>query len=213
MASKYIPTSDSSLGSDGIEFISPIFYGFKSFHKLSETIEKLLERGDVEINEKCGTHIHIGHTEYLNEYSREKLYEFFPILFKPLSDAMRDNVEMTEALFGRYFNNYAYMVTEESDNVRERYYFVNCRNAKTIEWRLAKYANRKQYDLCVKACKEFTSAIINNFLKNYNDSYKNNLHKAEIASGKLVKLFEKFGKQALELQEKQEIQEIMDIIA
>ena len=181
MSANYIPTENNDLGENGVKFVSPTYNGFKSFHKTSETIQHLLDNGDIEINEKCQADITLGHTKY-NFYS---VANYHKEIFTPVYEAMIDNNDMADALFG----GHTYITYK---NFGEKLVFP------------CKYNNRKQYDLAVKCCKEMASAIINNYIKNYTGDSKNDSHKAKIAGGKLVKLFNKFGKQALEIQAEKE---------
>lgn len=183
MSANYIPTENTDLGENGVKFVSPTYNGFKSFHKTSETIQHLLDNGDILMDSDCYADICIGHVDW-NLYCVGRYYDE---IFQPLYDEMSENRVMAYSLFG----------CETFVSHSEKLKFT------------AKYVNRKQYDLCVKACKEMVSAIINNYLKNFTGNEQNDSHKAKIAGGKLVKLFNKFGKQALDLQEALELKEIM----
>jgi hypothetical protein len=199
----FIATSDASLGVYGVEYKSPVYYSLNPLPKKLYTIEEHMNNGNVEIDEHCGTHFHVGHRKYINYITMEYIREYYKTLFIPLSEIMKSNRHETEKLFGRYFNDYADTIKDYS-RVNDRYNFVNVTNNKTIEFRLPVFRNAEQYMKCVHFCDDVVNTIIKNFICHYNDDvetldkrrYKTieqyRQHKAEMTAKKLVKLFEKY---------------------
>lgn len=197
-ASGYLPTADCTVAH---EFKSPIMQGLNSLSKHCVTFERLIHEGELEVGNNCGTHFHVGNTEKLTAQKLEYIRRFYHSLFIPLCKAMRDNPQKTIALFGRDFTYYASPINEHSDP-RAHCNFINMQHEHTIEFRLCKFVNAKQYMNCAKFCVDVANAVVNNFTEHFNDTpndsrrYPNKTsyrkHKADVTAQKLVKLFEKY---------------------
>ena len=98
----FIPTRDSSLGPEGVEYKSPIYQGFGGLVKYTKSIEKMLRSGDIEIDRTCGHHIHIGRTDIVNHLTGE-LYD---INAEALDAAWKFRYELLSRL-GDYLLAYA----------------------------------------------------------------------------------------------------------
>lgn len=194
----FIPTYDCTTDT---EFKSPIWQSLNPLPKKFATIEKLINAGHGRITNADGTHFHVGHKNYINATTIRYLQRFYHSLFIPLNNAMVNNPEATEKLFGRYFTGYACTINERT--IPEAHSnFINLQHSYTIEFRLCKFKTADQYMNCVKFCKDATATIINNFIIHFNDTnidsrrYKNiteyRKHKADVTAKKLVKLFEKY---------------------
>lgn len=127
----------------GSEWKSPIFYNKKSFHAICRKLDKFR----IYVGRGCGTHLHVG-TKYkriINKYERE--------IFGPILKEMRDNEKVTKKFWGRYFGNYCTGYINDS-----RYNSFNTRSSvETLEYRLLKFKNSKQYikaaDFCIDTTK------------------------------------------------------------
>lgn len=205
----FIPTSDCTVN---VEYKSSIYEGLNAFSKQCVTIERLIASGDCEIGSGCGSHFHVGHHDYINRETIDYIARFYQSLFIPLSDEMREHHDETVALFGRFFTGalndydggYARYITHDMTDrqAKKHEIFINLQHDWTIEYRLPKFINAKQYQTVGKMCKEFTSAIIENFIKHFNEEptdrnryatiteYRK--HKADVTAQKLVRIYRKY---------------------
>lgn len=196
----YLPTSDATVN---VEYKSPIYEGLNAISKQLVSIDNLMCGGDLEIDSSCGTHFHVGHADYINPETMGYIRRFYHSIFVPLSDCMRENPEATKAFWGREFGffGWAMAIDSHSDAMQHRN-FVNMEHAYTIEFRLAKFRSASQYMNIVKFCRDTVNAIIENFVKHFNDTdfdrnrYENQTayrkHKATITANKIVKLYCKY---------------------
>lgn len=195
----YIPTHDGSISS--AEFKSPIYEGLNAISKQLVSIDTLKAQGHLAINDHCGTHFHVGHVDYINVTTMGYIGRFYHSLFVPLCEEMQAHAETTEKFWGRYFTYYASPITRHSMSQAHEN-FINVQHDYTIEFRLAKFQNAKQYMQVVKFCRDITNAIIENFIKHFNDTdfdktryatataYRK--HKANVTAQKIVKLYQKY---------------------
>ena len=130
----------------GNEWKSPIFNNKKSFHAICRKLDKFKNY----VGKTCGTHLHVG-TPYkykINNYARE--------IFSPILEEMRSNESVTKKFWGRYFNHYC----QGYQNSGTRY---NCFNTlssvETLEFRLLKFKNSKQYIRAADFCIDTTRFI------------------------------------------------------
>ncbi len=201
----FIATSDVTVD---VEYKSPIYEGLNALSKQCVSIEKLMASGDIRIGNECGTHFHCGHREYINGTTMRYLRRFNNSLFVPLSNAIMADTQKSARFFGRLPNSWAEPVTmhDPSGNFDGGYMkhsaMFNLQHDYTIEFRQAKFVNAKQYMQVAKFAKDVTNAIIENFIKHFNDAewdtrryptktaYRK--HKADVTAQKLVKLYEKY---------------------
>lgn len=194
----FIPTSDCTVN---VEYKSSIYEGLNAFSKQCVTIGRLIESGDCEIGNECGSHFHVGHHDYINHETISYLQRFYHSLFIPLCEEMKEHEEETTALFGRFFTYYACTINKDTDPTDHRM-FVNLQHDWTIEYRLPKFINAKQYQKVGRMCKDFTIAIIDNFIKHFNEEPKDTnrypsikeyrKHKADVTAQKLVRIYRKY---------------------
>ena len=196
----FIPTSDCTVD---VEYKSPIYEGLNAISKQAVTIEKLMNENELEIDETCGTHFHVGHAEHINPQTMDYIRRFYHSIFVPLSDVMTANPEKTTAFWGRSFarSEWARPINHISDAMEHRN-FVNMEHSYTIEFRLAKFQNAEQYMNVVKFTRDVVNAVIENFVKHFNDTdfdntrYSNQTeyrkHKATVTANKIVKLYTKY---------------------
>lgn len=201
----YLPTYDSTVD---VEYKSPIFEGLPALSKQCVSIERLIADGDLRIGRECGSHLHVGHCQYINDITMRWLRRFNGSLFVPLSEAIMADPAKAERFFGRAANHWAEPVSfsdpsGDYDGWRMKHSAMfNLQHDYTIEFRQAKFVNAKQYMNVVKFGKDVTNAIIENFIKHFMDTewdrtrypkrtdYRK--HKAQVTAKKLVKLYEKY---------------------
>lgn len=193
----YLPTHDSTVN---CEYKSPIMNGLNQLAKHTVTFERLVNSNDLEVNDSCGTHLHIG-GDALSAEALSYIKRFYHSLFLPLSDALNANPEATKRLFGRALNYWASPI-REGCNVTEHTNFINMQHDKTIEFRVCKFVNAKQYMHAVHFCDDTVKTVITNFVEHFNDTPKDarryptmtayRKHKAQTTAKKLIKLFEKY---------------------
>ena len=199
------PTYDCTVD---VEYKSPIFEGLNALSKQCVSIEKLLANSDMRIGSECGTHFHVGHAEHINPVTMRYLRRFNGSLFVPLSEAIMADPEKAEHFFGRRSNGWAEPVTFQDpsgDYYGERMKhsaMFNLQHDYTVEFRQAKFINAAQYMAVAKFARDVVNALIENFIKHFNDTewdtnryptrkaYRK--HKADVTAKKLVKLYEKY---------------------
>lgn len=199
------PTSDCTVSA---EFKSPIYEGLNALSKQCVSIEKLMASGEMRIGSECGTHFHVGHADYINGETMRYLRRFNGSLFVPLSEAIMADPEKSARFFGRRPNSWAEPVTMRDPSGdfpgchMKHSAMFNLQHDYTVEFRQAKFVNAEQYMAVAKFARDCVNAIIENFIKHFNDTdfdrnrYETRTayrkHKAQVAANKLVKLYEKY---------------------
>ena len=191
-----------------VEYKSPIYEGLNALSKQCVSIEKLIACGDMRIGNECGSHFHVGHAEFINPVTMRYLRRFNGSLFAPLSEAIMADPAKAERFFGRRSNNWAEPVTfadpsGDFDGMRMKHSAMfNLQHDYTVEFRQAKFVNASQYMAVAKFARDVVNALVENFIKHFNDSewdtnryptrtaYRK--HKADVTANKLVKLYEKY---------------------
>ena len=137
----FIPTSDASLPTGGVEFKSPIFHSLRGVSKMFNTFEDCADFS----NDRCGQHIHVGHKRY-NRDVAEDVRDYAVEIFEPLNDYMINHEDETTKLCGRYFGNYRHSMNPDCTYpLCGHDYFINLENNNTIEFRISKFVNHRQY--------------------------------------------------------------------
>ena len=190
------------------EFKSPIYEGLNALSKQCVSIERLIAEGDLSIGSECGTHFHVGHAEYINPTTMRYLRRFNGSLFVPLSEAVMADPAKAERFFGRRSNNWAEPVTMHDPSGdfagchMKHGAMFNLQHDYTVEFRQPKFVNAEQYMAVAKFARDCVNAIVENFIKHFNDvptdsrryptktAYRK--HKAQVAAQKMVKLYEKY---------------------
>lgn len=201
----FIPTYDCTVD---VEYKSPIYEGLNALSKQSVSIERLMTERHIRIGNECGTHFHVGHVDHINGRTMRYLRRFNGSLFVPLSNAIMADPEKSARFFGRRPNGWAEPVTMHDpsgdyDGSRMKHSAMfNLQHDHTIEFRQAKFVNAEQYMAVAKFAKDCVNAIVENFIKHFNDEdFNRNLyktrteyrkHKADVTANKLVKLYEKY---------------------
>lgn len=196
---KYEPTHDSTVLH---EFKSPIMNGLNALSKHCETYQRLIDGGDIRIDESCGTHFNNGNVHMPEEALSPTGYigRFVNSLFVPLSDYLVAHPAECKAVFGRELCYWAQPITMSS-RPEEHRNFINLEHDTHIEYRVCKFVNAKQYMTAAKLCVKMTECVMANFVEHFNDAsfdrrryatktaYRK--HKAQVTANKLVALFKK----------------------
>lgn len=166
----FMPTSDCTVG---LEFKSVIYNNLKSPVRVTKTIERLIDGGDMAIESNCGTHFHVGLPN--NGFSadmpcgvsrRAATINMYHSLFVPLSDWLVAHPAETVALFGRNFGEWARPISRGTDT-QEHTNFINLQHTYSIEFRLCFFKSAAQYALCMKTCDKIWDALETHFWNNY----------------------------------------------
>lgn len=199
------PTYDCTVA---VEFKSPIYEGLNALSKQCVSIEKLVESDELKMDITCGTHLHVGHAEYINGETMRYLRRFNGSLFVPLSEAIKADPIKASLFFGRLHNRWAEPVTFEDPSGNYAGFqmkhtaMFNLQHDYTVEFRQAKFVDASQYMAVAKFARDVVNALIENFIKHFNDTewdtnryptrtaYRK--HKADVTANKLVKLYEKY---------------------
>jgi hypothetical protein len=187
MANKYgfIPTSDCSLATGGIEFKTPIYY---SLNGVKPMLRTLLTLADFQ-NDSCGQHINMGDTKHIDPSSMSKIRDYAFDLFDPLYNYMYEHRSQTTRVCGRFFTNYARQRSCYTDHVS----WINLSHDYRIEFRLSKMNSANQYFQLICMWTEILDCVINGFLLKYQDRQadvnKTNAHRV---GERLVKIFQKY---------------------
>lgn len=140
LAYGFIATRD---GTVDVEYKSPRYLSAKSALPALRAIDDWAEEG---INEQCGTHLHV------NCPLREHISD---IVFHRLLEHCRHHTRETVAFWGRTFNGFC-----EGDTTSGRYCaFSLCSHYPTLEWRLPRYRQFKQYLRVIQFCRRATKLI------------------------------------------------------
>lgn len=190
------------------EFKSPIYEGLNALSKQCVSIEKMLGEGELHIGSECGTHLHVGHAEYINGTTMRYLRRFNGSLFVPLSNAIMADQNKAERFFGRRSNHWAQPISMSDPSgdyagfQMSHCAMFNLQHDYTVEFRQAKFVSAAQYMAVAKFGRDVVSCLIENFIKHFNDedfdcrrydsrtAYRK--HKADVTAKKLVKLYEKY---------------------
>jgi len=198
----FLATHDSTVD---IEFKSPIYHGKKALIKKAKTIDSLIQSGDMEIGEGCGTHVHVGtnNTGELTPETHEYIRRFYHSLFVPLSDYLVAHPEECEKVFGRSLEEYSYYqpINEYSEPLNHSN-FINVQHYSdeccTIEYRVCKFVNYRQFCNMIHMVVDMNHILYTNFIDHFNDTPKSGTktqyrkHKADVTAKKLVKCFQKY---------------------
>lgn len=127
-----------------VDFELPTDYMFGG-NIVSKNIRKLEKYGMMPCfdNSRCGGHIHVGITDI------DKIRNWYNTLFVPLCNWI-DSHETAWIIenFGRSWAGWATKIDSRS-NCMTHSNFVNCQHEKTLEFRLPRIKNAKQYLNCV----------------------------------------------------------------
>lgn len=156
------PTHDCTVDT---EYKSPCYNGFNALKAYLSSIQDMIDSNDLEINQTCGTHLHLGNRYHINHKNMEAIRRFYHSLFVPLSDAMKNDSAKTARIFGRDFGEWAKPIYDGINPV-EHTNFINTQHDETLEFRICKFVTAEQYSAAVDLCREFLHIIIR-FLEKY----------------------------------------------
>lgn len=189
-----IPTHDSSLPFNGVEFKSPMY---RNLSALKSSMRSWLKLSDVS-DPKCSQHINFSAAFLTPKVCRAILEpEHVHLIFDPLRFYLKYNPDETIRVCGKNFSWYA---NEELD-YSEHNCWLNLSHmleqSGRMELRLAKVQDVNQYFWLVNMCLEILKAIENNFAKyvegeKASDDINVIRHKAELTGNKIVKIFKKY---------------------
>lgn len=198
VSSKYgfIPTEDGSLPDDGIEYKTPTINGLRGVrHMFNDVYSMVSFRSD-----KCGQHINIGDSKYINEDAMNRIRAYRDYLFDNLTDYMTEHEDDVKRICGREFTYYA-----GNDHRYVHGSWVNLDNKNRIEFRISKFKNPRQYFELVNMWTEMLDAIINGFVipYEYGDVRKNG-NNAEKVCRRMIRIFKRYadGKAAVQIRDK-----------
>ena len=160
----FMPTSDSTVD---VEYKSPIMNNLKSLAHLGKVLDRMLADGDIVIDDHCGTHFHVGHSE-LNAETMDYIRRFYNSLFVPLCEAMQAHPEETEELFGRNFGYWSDVINMNSSATRHQN-FINTEHSNTLEFRIAFFRNGAQYMRVAKLATKIVDCVMTNFVEHFDD--------------------------------------------
>lgn len=156
----YLPTHD---GTVDVEFKSAISYGLNIVSAYAETIEFLMNSGEITLDENCGLHTHFGH-KYLNAASMAYIRRFYHSLFVPVMTAWENDREKHCRLFGRYAAGWAVNVTNERRMATTHENAINVQHDPTIEFRSPRFQTAQQYIACVNYLKRFMLIVMETYI-------------------------------------------------
>lgn len=157
------------------EFPTGAFIGINSLSKLLDSFEKYGVLEALTDNKSCGAHIHAGCA--CVEYVREN----YKALFEPLADNI-SNMSANDKIkyFGSYFRIWA--TYPNWYNPQNHTNIINTQHQHTLEFRLPRCINSKQFIQCVKAWRAVVCEINTNYTE----------EPAEKIGKKLPEVFEKY---------------------
>lgn len=143
----FIRTYDATVDD---EYKSPIYCSLQAFRKPLAVLDSLKDL----VNERCGTHLHVGCGQ---NYS---LYPVRHAIFEPLIEYLQAHEQQTIAFWGRFFSPQA-----SADLIDgERHVCFNVGNRySTIEYRLPRFRSAEQYMRVLRFCRETTAFLAEAF--------------------------------------------------
>lgn len=204
MSSKYglIPTEDGSLPIGGIEYKTPTINGLRGVRHMFNDVYGMVKFS----SQKCGQHINIGDSKYIDTVAMKRIRYFKDYLFDNLTDYMTEHEDDVKRVCGRKFTRYA-------DN-NYRYVhgsWLNLDNNNRLEFRISKFKNPKQYFELVNMWTEMLDAIINGFIIPYEED---NIHKNSINAEKvcrhMIRIFKRYadGKASVQARSKKLVKNV-----
>ena len=130
-----IPTKDSSLPENGVEFKTSIYVGLNEFGKIMPKFAEYIDFSD----NKCGQHINIGAT-FLTPQNIKDLDRYGHNILSKLLRYMGKHKEDTMNVCGRTFTEYA----KRASTCHSHKNWVNVHENR-VEFRLSKFRNVEQY--------------------------------------------------------------------
>ena len=177
-----IPTYDSSLPKNGVEFKTSIYVGLDEFEKIMPKFAEYIDFSD----NKCGQHINIGAT-FLNPQNIKDLDRYGHNILSKLLRYMGKHKEDTMNVCGRTFTEYA----KRASTCHSHKNWVNVHENR-VEFRLSKFRNVEQYIDLVCMWSEMLEEINRNFFEKIIPDKTGVSGRAQLInefSGNLVEIF------------------------
>lgn len=168
-----IPTSDSTVF---VEIKTPIFNSLQGATKLLGTLEALMNSGDLQINNTCGTHLHVGtyagNVDFMRLLSPARNYTAF---FAPVALYISRNLTAEKRIeyFGRDYGTWARRVWFDENYCRcDGTYnnmsqchvaMFNVQHTYSVEWRLPKFTSAEQYRRCIMGLQNIVKPLTDAF--------------------------------------------------
>lgn len=150
-----IPTKDSSLPENGVEFKTSIYVGLNEFEKIMPKFAEYIDFSD----NKCGQHINIGAT-FLTPQNTKDLDRYGHNILSKLLRYMGRHKEDTTNVCGRTFTEYA----KRASTCHSHKNWVNVHENR-VEFRLSKFRSVEQYIDLAYMWSEMLEEINRNFFE------------------------------------------------
>lgn len=150
-----IPTHDSSLPENGVEFKTPIYVGLDEFVKVLPKFAEYIDFSD----NRCGQHINIGAT-FLTPQNIKDLDRYGHNILSKLLRYMGRHKEDTANVCGRTFTEYA----KRASTCHSHKNWVNVHENR-VEFRLSKFRSVEQYIDLAYMWSEMLEEINRNFFE------------------------------------------------
>lgn len=174
-----IPTYDSSLPANGVEFKTPIM---NSLRGATALLSKMSEYVDFD-NKRCGQHINISNPKFTDTVRRYIIAHPAPLDI--LRDEMYNRVDDTRLVCGRHFDDTRY--AQYNGSYDSHFNWINLSNSGRAEFRLSKLRTPQQYVNLAKMWAEIMDVLVDyrrelSFTDKVNNKYGN----------KLIRIFNKY---------------------
>lgn len=146
LAHGFIATHD---GTVDVEYKSPRYLSLASCLPALKAIDTFADSG---INDACGTHLHVD-CRVKSSIDAE--------VFRPLVRYMRQHQDSTYNFWGRYFGSYC---TSDIDTGSRYQAFSLNSHYDTIEYRLPRFLNAKQYLGVIRFCRQITKLLTDTYI-------------------------------------------------
>lgn len=150
-----IPTKDSSLPENGVEFKTSIYVGLDEFRKIMPKFAEYIDFSD----NRCGQHINIGAT-FLTPQNIKDLDRYGHNILSKLLRYMGRHKEDTANVCGRTFTEYA----KRASTCHSHKNWVNVHENR-VEFRLSKFRSVEQYIDLAYMWSEMLEEINRNFFE------------------------------------------------
>lgn len=162
----FLPTSDRTVD---VEYKSPIMPNLKSLSHLGKVLDRLMADGHLEIDDRCGTHFHVGHKD-LNADTMNYIRRFYHSLFVPLCDEMKKHPADNERFFGRGFGEWCETIDKDSSAMNHTN-FINVQHDMTLEFRMPKFTSGAQYMAVAKFATRVAEIVMDTFVAHFSDDF------------------------------------------
>lgn len=142
----FIPTSDGSLPTGGVELKSPTICGRTSLKRMFDAANESVDFS----HSSCGQHINVGN-RWMDKTTMNAIRSRANKIFSPMERYMNDHESDTRRVCGRFFGNYRERVG--GGNSYRHGCWVNLDHDNRVEFRISKFKTPEQYfALCNMWC-------------------------------------------------------------